>query len=121
MSFRHFGEILRHRASEQSEALAYTFLADGETESDQLSYAQLDRKARIVGAHLQALGAKGERVILLFPPDSTSPPPSSAASTPAPSPCPLTCRVPGARPQLGEDHSPNGLRPSSATPSRVWS
>ena len=61
-------EILRRRVIHQPDRLAYTFLLDGETEEAHLTYADLDRKARAIGARLQSLGARGERVLLLYPP-----------------------------------------------------
>src|SRR5262245_3143880 len=45
-------EILRFRAQEQPDRLAYIFLEDGETESGRLTYAELDRKARVIAAEL---------------------------------------------------------------------
>ncbi|XYI03749.1 amino acid adenylation domain-containing protein [Sorangium sp. So ce1128] len=60
--------LLRYRATEQPDRLAYTFLLDGETQETTLTYAQLDRRARAVGATLESRGARGERVLLLYPP-----------------------------------------------------
>lgn len=60
-------ELLRERAQRQPDALAYTFLADGETEEINLTYRELDQQARAIGAHLQNIGATGERVLLLYP------------------------------------------------------
>ncbi|UFP93830.1 amino acid adenylation domain-containing protein [Gloeobacter morelensis MG652769] len=48
--------------------MAVAFLPDGETESKQLSYGELDRLARGVAAHLQSLGLTGQRALLLYPP-----------------------------------------------------
>ena len=61
-------EILRWRAFHQPDRLAYTFLQDGETEEVHLTYAQLDQKARAIGAKLQSAGAYGERALLVYPP-----------------------------------------------------
>jgi acyl-CoA synthetase (AMP-forming)/AMP-acid ligase II len=61
-------ELLRWRASCQPEQRAYTFLPDGETEEVSLTYGELDRQARAIGAMLQDLGATGERALLFFPP-----------------------------------------------------
>src|SRR5689334_18200446 len=61
-------ELLRWRARVQPDRLAYTFLADGETEEATLTYGELDTRARAVAARLQSLGAAGERVLLLYPP-----------------------------------------------------
>jgi acyl-CoA synthetase (AMP-forming)/AMP-acid ligase II len=41
---------------------------DGEAEEIHLTYEELDRQARAIGAWLQAFGATGERALLLFPP-----------------------------------------------------
>src|SRR5438045_8993505 len=61
-------EILRWRAFNQPDRLAYTFLQDGETEEVHLTYAQLDHSARAIGARLQSAGAYGERALLVYPP-----------------------------------------------------
>ncbi|MBD2208314.1 amino acid adenylation domain-containing protein [Nostoc linckia FACHB-104] len=61
-------ELLRYRAGLQAEQLSYTFLADGETESDRLTYEQLDRYSRAIASQLQSLGLSGERALLLYPP-----------------------------------------------------
>lgn len=60
-------ELLRYRALQQPDKLAYTFLIDGKKEGSQLTYAQLDRQARAIGALLQQHQAKGERALLLYP------------------------------------------------------
>ncbi len=60
-------ELLRWRSLHQSESLAYTFLSEGEDAEERLTYAMLERRARIVAARLQEMGAKGERVLLLYP------------------------------------------------------
>ncbi len=60
--------LLRWRALHQSDQRAYTFLADGETEEDHLTYSELDRQAQAIGAMLQSLEATGERALLLYPP-----------------------------------------------------
>jgi non-ribosomal peptide synthase protein (TIGR01720 family) len=61
-------EVLRWRALQQPEQRAYTFLVDGEIEEVHLTYADLDRRARAIGARLQSLGAYGERALLVYPP-----------------------------------------------------
>ncbi len=60
-------ELLRERARQQPAQLGYKFLLDGEEESVSLSYGELDRSARRIGAYLQSIGATGERVLLLYP------------------------------------------------------
>ena len=59
--------LLRWRAVNQPEQLAYTFLPDGETEGIRLTYEALDSQARAIAAMLQSFVASGERALLLFP------------------------------------------------------
>ena len=61
-------EILRARAARQADKTAYRFLANGEDEEASVTYAELDRRARALGAFLQEHGGAGERVLLLYPP-----------------------------------------------------
>ncbi|WP_437755425.1 amino acid adenylation domain-containing protein [Sorangium sp. So ce1389] len=61
-------DLLRWRATEQPDLLAYTFLLDGETQEARLTYGQLDRRARAIGATLESRGARGARVLLLYAP-----------------------------------------------------
>jgi acyl-CoA synthetase (AMP-forming)/AMP-acid ligase II len=60
-------ELLRSRAINQPNEHGYTFLIDGKKESTPLTYGELDRQARAIGALLQKYGAKGERALLLYP------------------------------------------------------
>src|ERR1044072_8656278 len=60
--------VLRARAAQQPNASAYTFLLDGETEESHLTYAELDGRARAIGASLIALSESGKRALLLYPP-----------------------------------------------------
>lgn len=45
-------ELLRYRASQQGDQLAYIFLGDGENETARLTYGQLDSQARAIAARL---------------------------------------------------------------------
>lgn len=63
-----FVDVLRHRAIHQADKKAYVFLADGKTEEASLTFAELDRRARAIAASLQATGAAGKPVLLLYPP-----------------------------------------------------
>src|SRR5262245_55839129 len=57
------------RAEETPERLAYTWLADGETEAETLTWGALRARAGEVARGLSASGvAPGERALLLFPP-----------------------------------------------------
>jgi amino acid adenylation domain-containing protein len=61
-------EVLCQRTLESPSQVAYRFLSDGEEEESSLTYAELDRRARALGAFLQENGAAGERALLLYPP-----------------------------------------------------
>ena len=61
-------DLARQRASDHQDRTAYIFLADGETETCELTYGELDRRSRAIAARLQSLGARDDRAILLYPP-----------------------------------------------------
>ncbi|NBS33291.1 MAG: hypothetical protein EBS83_10955, partial [Planctomycetia bacterium] len=60
-------DLLRQRAAYRPHDRAFTFLVDGENEELNITYAELDRKARAVGAWLTDEGMAGKRVLLLYP------------------------------------------------------
>lgn len=60
--------LLRLRAISHSDDTTYVFLGDGENESARLSFAELDRRARMIAVRLQDQVAEGERALLLYPP-----------------------------------------------------
>ncbi|MFC7549668.1 amino acid adenylation domain-containing protein [Plantactinospora sp. GCM10030261] len=60
--------LLRARARQRPGQTAYTFLAGGGSTPGTATYAEIDRRARQVAAQLVAAGARGERVMLLYPP-----------------------------------------------------
>lgn len=61
-------DILRWRAANQPQRLAYRFLVDGEFEEITMPYGELDRRARSIAASLQSVAKPGDRALLLFPP-----------------------------------------------------
>src|SRR5215813_4459651 len=61
-------QLLETRAADRPMQLAYTFLRDGEVEEAHLSYGELARKARAVGAWLQECNLQNRNVLLLYPP-----------------------------------------------------
>jgi acyl-CoA synthetase (AMP-forming)/AMP-acid ligase II len=61
-------ELLRWRALYQPERHAYSFIRQERMDDARLTYGELDRQARIIGAALQARGAVGKPVLLLHPP-----------------------------------------------------
>lgn len=60
-------ELLRWRATNETDKLAYTFLIDGKKEGTRLTYGELDRQARAIGTWLQQQNAQGQRALLLYP------------------------------------------------------
>jgi acyl-CoA synthetase (AMP-forming)/AMP-acid ligase II/thioesterase domain-containing protein len=60
--------LLRHRAIDQPDRLAFRFLTDGEPQdATTLTHAALDTRARAIGAWLNSIAAPGERALLLYP------------------------------------------------------
>ncbi|MGB7923891.1 MAG: condensation domain-containing protein, partial [Pyrinomonadaceae bacterium] len=66
--FRTVVDLLRWRSASQAAQLAYTFLPDGESQEATLTYEELETRARAIAAALQEGEARGERVLLLYPP-----------------------------------------------------
>lgn len=61
-------DFLQWRATHYPDERAYTYLLDGERDEIRVTYADLDRKARAIGAWLLSMGASGERALLIYPP-----------------------------------------------------
>ena len=71
MLHEHFNtlpQLLATRADQQPFQNAFTILLDGEEESVSITYADLDRRARIIGHSLKSLRAEDHRALLLYPP-----------------------------------------------------
>ena len=68
MSHDSFVDLLRSQAAVRPDVLVFTFLENGETEAETLTYAQLDRGARGVATQLQDRVRPGDRALLLYPP-----------------------------------------------------
>lgn len=66
-AYENLVELLSLRADQQRHQRGFTFLTDEQAEEG-VTYGELDRQARTIGAHLQRLKAAGERVLLLYPP-----------------------------------------------------
>lgn len=60
-------ELLLHRARCQAKDVAFTYLVDGENQEQRLTYEELDRKARAIGAWLESKNLTGQRALLLYP------------------------------------------------------
>ncbi len=61
-------KALQSHALENPDSPAFGFLTDGEKLEQTMTFAQLDARARQIGAYLQDIDAIGERIVLLYPP-----------------------------------------------------
>ena len=66
--YRTFIDRLQGVVAKQPDKIAFTFLQDGETESDHLSYQQLETQVLAIASVLQSYNATGERALLLYQP-----------------------------------------------------
>jgi acyl transferase domain-containing protein/acyl-CoA synthetase (AMP-forming)/AMP-acid ligase II/acyl carrier protein len=67
LKFSTLVNLLRWRTAQQPEQRIYTFLTDGETKKDALTFAELDQQARKIGASLQERIPRGGRALLIYP------------------------------------------------------
>jgi acyl-CoA synthetase (AMP-forming)/AMP-acid ligase II len=61
-------DILRWRANNQPDRMAYRYLVDGEYDEVVITYEELDRRSRSIAALLQSSAKVGDRALLIFPP-----------------------------------------------------
>jgi acyl-CoA synthetase (AMP-forming)/AMP-acid ligase II len=61
-------DLLQLRAGQQSDTLAYRFIQDNDSDVVTITYSELDRRARAIGAWLESFSGRGERALLLYPP-----------------------------------------------------
>jgi acyl transferase domain-containing protein/acyl-CoA synthetase (AMP-forming)/AMP-acid ligase II/NAD(P)-dependent dehydrogenase (short-subunit alcohol dehydrogenase family)/acyl carrier protein len=60
-------KLVQHHASIRPDKVAIIFLADGENEAGRITYADLDRRARMMAARIQANNNSGQNILLLLP------------------------------------------------------
>jgi acyl-CoA synthetase (AMP-forming)/AMP-acid ligase II len=60
-------DVLEMRADISPNKVAYSFLRE-EGSTVEMTYAQLHRRARTIAAHLEAMGMRGQRAVLLYQP-----------------------------------------------------
>jgi acyl-CoA synthetase (AMP-forming)/AMP-acid ligase II len=63
-----FVEVVRRRARQDPDAVAFTFARTADGPEDILTCRDLDTRARAVAALLQQDGMRGQRAVLLYPP-----------------------------------------------------
>ncbi len=59
-------EVFRNRAAAHPDRTAFTFLGDGEQQTQSATFADIDSRARAVAARLQQLCAPGSRALLMY-------------------------------------------------------
>src|SRR5688500_6831562 len=67
----HLVSIAQHQARTRPGSFAFGYSADGETESQRLTYAELDTRARAIAARLQAGGATDRAAMLIYAGDAS--------------------------------------------------
>lgn len=60
-------DMIRDRFTQKPDQRAFAFLANGETEQDQLTWCQADEQARAIASRLQGIARAGDRAILIYP------------------------------------------------------
>ncbi|HSM72576.1 MAG TPA: beta-ketoacyl synthase N-terminal-like domain-containing protein, partial [Anaerolineales bacterium] len=61
-------DLLQERAEEQPDNLAYRFIQNSDEDIVTITYGELDRQARAIGAWLESQNARGKRALLLYHP-----------------------------------------------------
>ena len=61
-------DVIKNRVKANPGHVVFRFLSDGINENESLTYQQLETRSKALGAAVQKLAVKGERVLLLFPP-----------------------------------------------------
>lgn len=66
--FKTLVDLLQNRAIQNYGQVGYSFLIDGETETVNLTYRQLEQRSRAIAAYLQSVCPQGEVALLLYQP-----------------------------------------------------
>src|ERR1700688_3034090 len=64
--FPNLMELLRARTAEHGPRIAFRYLADGENEESQITYAELESRARAIAAALAPQAVPGDRALLFY-------------------------------------------------------
>ena len=94
-SHRNFPAHLRHWAEVQPQEVAFYF-TDGEGSDQQLSYWELERRARAIAVELTDRGLVGQRALLIYP-SQRLPPMTRRRQTEDPADCTDRSGAQGAR------------------------
>jgi acyl-CoA synthetase (AMP-forming)/AMP-acid ligase II len=83
-------DMIQRHAQAMPDRLVFLFLEQGEIEAERLTFAELERSARQIAAHLQSICEPGERALLILPTGLDFVKAISAACSPGLSPSPPT-------------------------------
>ena len=61
-----FHDVIRYWAQKKPDQLAFSFLDDGETPTDSLTFGELDQRARAIAVVLRSRGLAGQPVLLQY-------------------------------------------------------
>lgn len=67
LEYGNFLEAVLDQVSKNKEKIVYTFLKNGLDEEENLTYGELDVRAKAIAVKLKELGLEGERALLLYP------------------------------------------------------
>jgi 8-amino-7-oxononanoate synthase len=65
---RSLADLLEQRAADEPNRAAYTFLVDGESDAEAITYGELERRAAAIAATVRERCELGDRVVVLLPP-----------------------------------------------------
>lgn len=60
--------VIKNRTISDPNHVVFRFLSDGVNENESFTYKQLEIRAKAIGASMQKVGSKGDKVLLLFQP-----------------------------------------------------
>ena len=63
-----YTDVIKNRTKEKPDHVVFRFLSDGVNENESFTYQQLETRSKALGAAMQNVGLKGDRVLLLFNP-----------------------------------------------------
>jgi len=67
LKYQNTVEMFENNSTEYADKVLYYFLADGENETDRITYKQMRDKAAAIAARLQQCCSQGDRALMLFP------------------------------------------------------
>ena len=63
-----YTDVIKNRTASTPDHVVFRFLSDGVNENESFTYRQIETRSKALGASMQKVGKKGDRVLLLFQP-----------------------------------------------------